>query len=62
MSKRPTLHDILQRLACQTPRNHRPQRNTAPLTYNFVSGRITVRYYLPDYDAQPTVVKAFSLQ
>jgi hypothetical protein len=32
----------LQRLACQSPRNHRPQRNSAPLTYNFVSGRIEI--------------------
>lgn len=29
---------------------------------DFVKGRITVRYYLPDYDAQPTVVKTFSVQ
>ena len=29
---------------------------------DYVSGRIAVRYYVPDYDAQPTVTKTFSIK
>lgn len=29
---------------------------------DFVKGRITVRYYVPDYDSQPTVVKTFTVR